>query len=373
MLKTACLLVVAGLSSRMGCFKPMINLDGKPLIAHVIDTFQSQNIQDTVIVTGYRGDEIENFLVKRHIVFIRNERYGETEMLDSIKLGISYLQNKCDRFFVMPADIPLVQQFSIERMCKFMNKKHVDILQPSYKGKCGHPLLLDARCIPHIMQYHGKNGLRGALNNKLFHKEIIALPDPGLLMDADTPKSYAQIETYYNTVDIPSHEHALTILEWRGVGEIIVRHCLAVEKLAFSLALHAQNKGYALDLRLVKSGALLHDIERKSGKGHAQIGSLLLRKMGYPKVAAVVDAHMDLPQDALAKLDERAIVYLADKLIQEDKCIGIEKRFIGAFDKFAQDEQVLKIINRRMEDAKSILKCLELTEKNYTQILLLGK
>ena len=360
--RSAVLLVAAGLSTRMGEFKPLMELGGKPLVDHALDTFQTDGIGEIVIVAGYRYKDLAAHLSGRGVVLLKNEAYANTEMLDSIKIGLSYLQGRCGSFFVMPADIPLVRPYSIEEMLSCMQPQGADGVKPAYRGKSGHPLLLDAGCIPQILGYNGKNGLKGALDQGGYEIINLPLPDPGIVMDADTPEEMAEIQNYFKDMDIPSRELALEILAWREVGEDIINHSLQVAKLAESLGQRARERGFDVNLRLIAAGALLHDIERKRGRDHAQKGSALLCKMGYVKVAAVVGAHMDLPGDALEHIDECAIVYLADKLVSGVKQVALKTRQETALAKFASNDGVLAAIKKRMADARAVMERLGLSD-----------
>lgn len=193
----ALLLVAAGLSSRMGDFKPLLDLGKKPLIERTLDIYREAGIKKTVIVTGYRACELEAQLKDRDIIFIRNERYAETEMFDSVKLGLQALQKKCGLFFFSPADIPAVRPQSIRAILNGMKAAKAAVIQPTYQGEYGHPLLIDASCIPALLQNTGVKGLRGAIESSGFNFRTLELPDPGLLMDADTPEGYAAIKTYF--------------------------------------------------------------------------------------------------------------------------------------------------------------------------------
>lgn len=349
--KTALLLVAAGLSSRMGGFKPLIELGGKPLIDHALDTFCTALISETVIVTGHRHEEIEAHLSGRGIHFIHNENYASTDMFASVKLGLSYLAGRCGRVFILPADIPLVRPFTIEAM--LLCDPEGGAVKPVYRGKSGHPLLLDAALIPCILRYRGENGLKGALEGGGIRK--LSLPDPGILMDADTPENLAAIGRYYRYMDTPSRELALEILAWRKVDKEIVSHCIEVEKLAADLALRALRSGFAIDIRRARASALLHDVERKCGRDHAEKGSDLLQQMGYSKIAAIVGAHMQLPEGALEEMDERAIVYLADKLTCGTRRVSVQSRLERALASFGADEEAARAAKKRMSDARAVM------------------
>lgn len=57
-------LLAAGCGTRMGaltetCPKPLLPVAGRPLIEHIITGFAAADVRDLVIVTGYRGEQIE--------------------------------------------------------------------------------------------------------------------------------------------------------------------------------------------------------------------------------------------------------------------------------------------------------------------------
>ena len=359
---TAVLLAAAGLSSRMGHFKPMAALGDRPLIDHALKTFVTVDIRKTVVVTGYRHDEIKGHLKGRGIDTAVNDRYAVTDMFESVRLGLSRLEGKCSRVFVMPADIPLVRPFSIETMLLCAKQQKSDVIKPSYRGKGGHPVLIDGEMIPYILRYRGEGGLKGALSSAGAKTYTLPLPDPGILMDADTPAHLSAIRRYYRDMDTPSRELALEILACRDVGEEITRHSIEVEKLAVLLARRAQSSGFSLDLPRVEAGALLHDVERRRGRDHAEAGYALLNKMGYDRIADIVGAHMELPAGALEKLDERAIVYLADKLTCGQARVTVQSRLDWAMQRFGGNEEAANAIRKRMADARAIMRRLGLEE-----------
>ena len=87
-----------------------------------------------------------------------------------------------------------------------------------------------------------------------------------------------------------------------------------------------ESNGYIFDQKLIRSGALLHDIARLQ-RHHAKTGGELFLQLGYPEISQIISQHHGLLE---ATLDEAAIVFLADKLIQETQRVTIEKRFAEA-------------------------------------------
>lgn len=60
--------------------KPLVLLGGRPLLAHVLDGLAAAGVLDTVVVVGYRGQQVRAALARRPpggmaVRFVENERY----------------------------------------------------------------------------------------------------------------------------------------------------------------------------------------------------------------------------------------------------------------------------------------------------------
>lgn len=182
-MKYGAVIVAAGMSSRMGIFKPLMKIQGVSMIRHVIHTFQQMGVQEIVVVTGHNAELLEAEVAKCNVTCIRNEAYKTTEMFDSVKIGINYMIDKCDEAFFTPADVPL---FSY-RTGKFLQSySKGDIRIPVCNGRDGHPVLIRQKFLPQILSYQGNCGLRGALEMCGADVSRIDVNDPGVFMDADT-------------------------------------------------------------------------------------------------------------------------------------------------------------------------------------------
>ena len=93
----AALIVAAGMSSRMGDFKPMLNIGSISIAQRVVATFQQAGVDKIVMITGYNATMLERHLSGNGIVFLRNEEYRSTQMFDSVCIGLHYLRDKMQR------------------------------------------------------------------------------------------------------------------------------------------------------------------------------------------------------------------------------------------------------------------------------------
>ncbi len=138
---------------------------------------------------------------------------------------------------------------------------------------------------------------------------------------------------------VPDRDFCLGLLEAAQVPSRVVRHTMAVALEADRLLSALENAGTFLAREPILSAALLHDIARTE-KAHAKQGAEYLDKLGYPDIAALVRTHHDMPPDK--RLDEAALVFLADKLVQEDHPVSLKKRFEGSAKKCITQKQKRK-------------------------------
>lgn len=187
------LILAAGLSSRMGDFKPLMPLHEKTLIENAIDSLLLSGVGQVVVVLGHRGKELETILRSRYIgdsiLTVYNHDYATTDMFTSIRVGLSVMP-PCDAFFLLPGDMPVVAKETFLAVYRAMPQDGTAITFPTLEGYRKHPPLISADLIPEIMAYRGEGGLRGFWQ---LHPDLIktvAVDDIGCWTDLDTFEQY---------------------------------------------------------------------------------------------------------------------------------------------------------------------------------------
>ncbi len=138
--------------------------------------------------------------------------------------------------------------------------------------------------------------------------------------------------------------------------DAVIEHSRKVAELAGQIAHALAAAGAAIDSELVRASGLLHDLAKGQPK-HAETGASLLRGLGMPAVAEIVAAHMEMQFDGT--LDERAIVYLADKLAAGDRLVTLDERFRRKLHRFRKDREALQAAQRRKAVAEQISAAIE--------------
>ena len=187
-------IVAAGMSSRMGDFKPMMNIGSISIAQRIVATLHQAGVERIIVVTGYNAQQLERHLAGNGLIFLRNEAYASTQMFDSAKIGLSYLRDKCDQILFTPVDIPLFTALTVTKLLE----SAAPLACPVCEGKTGHPLLISSSLLDTILSDRGENGLQGAISRCGVTMTQVPVEDPGVLHDADTPEDYQSLLAYHN-------------------------------------------------------------------------------------------------------------------------------------------------------------------------------
>jgi len=194
-MQTAALIVAAGMSKRMGEFKPMLSIGSISIAQRVIATLQQSGVSKIVMVTGYNATALERHLSGNGVIFLRNDHYETTQMFDSVRIGLRYLKGKCDRVLFTPVDVPLFTAHTVRSILD----SGASLACPMCEGKQGHPILIAESLIQEILLDCGEQGLKGAMDRCSEPLVRIDVEDPGTIRDADTPEDYASLVDYHNS------------------------------------------------------------------------------------------------------------------------------------------------------------------------------
>lgn len=176
-------ILAAGIASRMGDFKPLLPMGEESVIQNVVRVLREAGVQQIVVVTGYRKEVLEEHLKNASVMFVHNERFAQTKMFDSVKLGLEALDAACEKILLTPADVPLVKKDTVQALMA----QEGPCVRPLYHGRPGHPLMLDHRIVPALKECSGREGLRGAVEELGLPIQNVEVEDEGTVLDIDTP------------------------------------------------------------------------------------------------------------------------------------------------------------------------------------------
>jgi len=185
-LSVSAILLAAGRSRRMGQPKQIMSINGKPFISHCLDHIFAIGIRDVVVVLGAHRKEVFQAIAGRPTKVIFNWA-RQSEMADSVRLGLSAVDEGASGVLICLSDHPLVVGETYQRLVD-IHRLHPDkILIPTFRKRRGHPVLFPKALIDQV-----GSGLhmRQIIDRNTGEVKDLDADDMGILWDIDTPEDY---------------------------------------------------------------------------------------------------------------------------------------------------------------------------------------
>lgn len=352
--RLAAIVLAAGTSSRMGSLKSTLLLAGTTALERSVASFRDAGIDEVIVVLGHRAQELQPLAERCGARSVYNSSFREG-MFSSLVAGARALPEWARGAFVLPADVPLVRDSTIRQLAAAFANRRNGIIYPVYDRQRGHPPLIARRILKEAAE-----GMPGPLCDLLRQHEQravdVAVADEAIHLDMDTPADFETLVALAARREIPTAGECEALLARQHLPESVVRHSRKVAEATARMADALFRRGLAIRLELARAGALLHDLAKGQPK-HAEAGAAILRDIRMPDVADVVASHTEM--EFCGIIDERAIVYLADKLTSGDKLVTLDDRFRPALDRFRGKADALAAARRRKAVAEQIARAIE--------------
>jgi len=375
----------------MGTSKSLLPLGTGRVIERVVAGASRAGIGDIVVVTGHEPDEVAAALAALPVRRAHNAGY-DAGMFSSVQTGVRALRDDVKAFFILPVDYPLVSTAVLRALLHSAAGNPKGILHPTCCGLRGHPPLLAGRYRNTIVDAGTSENLRTLLERHPQDEAEVELEDATILMDMDTMEDYHRIVRFAAFLDAApgaetgaapagraeagarakapaglagtatpadggalSSEDALFLLSLLRMPDPVVRHCKAVAIVGEALARALAPRVPTLGVELVRTACLVHDLARTQPK-HAAVGQRVLCNLGLTRLGEIVGAHMVLPPAQLdaPQVTEEQLVYLADKLVIDDRLAGLDEKKDRALRGRTHDPAALEGARNRMLIAEGI-------------------
>jgi molybdenum cofactor cytidylyltransferase len=189
--RIAAVILAAGMSRRMGSPKGLLGLGGRTVVERIVISAAGAEASPLVVVTGHAPERIRDGLwAYPEVTFAHNPNYEIGGMLSSVQSGVAAILNRCDAFFLMLLDQPLVQPATLRFMAAHRKGSGSRIVMPAFKGEHGHPLLIDASYAAEILAIGIDATLHTFVQKHRGEIDVLEVEDPGVVTDLDTPEDY---------------------------------------------------------------------------------------------------------------------------------------------------------------------------------------
>ena len=196
--KVYALIPAGGKSTRMGRTKLALPLDDRAVLEHVILALHRGGVANVVVVVGPHVPELIPLAeaAGAHVCLLPRET---PDMRATIEAGLRWLEEHfqprpTDSWLLVPGDHPTLDADLVQQLLHTREQQSAcSIVLPTYRGKRGHPTLIDWQHVAGIRAQPPDEGINRYLRG--CQAETLELPvsASAILDDLDTPEDYERL------------------------------------------------------------------------------------------------------------------------------------------------------------------------------------
>ena len=193
-----CIILAAGLSSRMLAFKPLLLYNNITFLENIINKVITY-IDKIIVVTGFNSINIEQIIKSKYdgkqVYTVYNKNYNSS-MYYSLLKGIEQITNNNFALYHF-IDQPTIPADFYPAFLSQIDKNDY-IIQPTFNNKKGHPLLFSFNFCKHLLISDVNSNLKIEMQKFENLKKYWNCEFKEILKDYDTLEDYKVIEENNN-------------------------------------------------------------------------------------------------------------------------------------------------------------------------------
>jgi molybdenum cofactor cytidylyltransferase len=190
--RIAAVVLAAGRASRMGSNKLVAELDGEPIVRRTVRAVLGSRARPVIVVTGHDAEAVRGALAGLAVQLVHNPEFAEG-MSTSLRVGLD-AAGPVDAALICLGDMPRLRASHFDAVIDAAGAGDpADILVPTHDRKRGNPVLWPRRYFAEISELSGDVGARSLLERHADHVRLVAIDDPAILVDVDTPAALAEL------------------------------------------------------------------------------------------------------------------------------------------------------------------------------------
>jgi molybdenum cofactor cytidylyltransferase len=188
----AAVVLAAGRASRMGSNKLVAELDGEPIVRRTVRAVLGSRARPVIVVTGHEAEAVRAALAGLDVRFVHNPDFAGG-MSTSLRAGIA-AAGTADAALICLGDMPRLEAEHLDDVIgAFRSGDPDEIVVPTHERKRGNPVLWPRRYFAEIAELSGDVGARALIDRHADRVRLIAIDDPAILVDVDTPAALAEL------------------------------------------------------------------------------------------------------------------------------------------------------------------------------------
>jgi len=174
------IILAAGMSSRFNGVKQLADIGGKRLTYHVTEQALASELNDVVLVLGYKYDEVLSSLggliENRKLSIIRNKNYTDG-LSSSIIAGLESVLSRSDAVMIMLGDQPNISTEILNTLVRAYRHSHARLCLPMIEHennlRPGNPVIFNERLFPELLLIQGDLGGRQVVSKNFGFAKLV--------------------------------------------------------------------------------------------------------------------------------------------------------------------------------------------------------
>jgi len=193
---TAGIVLAAGMSTRLGRPKQLVEVGGKTLLARVVAAALESELSEVVLVLGHEAGKVQAALgslgCHEQLRIVVNERY-EDGMAGSLQAGLMPVKEHYPAVMFLLGDQPLIDAGAINFLLSHFWSSDKDICVPVQGKRRGNPTCFSCRCYDQILGTRGDTGAREIIRRNPDDVLLVEIGNPSFFLDVDCAEDLEQL------------------------------------------------------------------------------------------------------------------------------------------------------------------------------------
>lgn len=179
--------LAAGASTRFGATKQLAELDGRPLVAHVVATARAAGLDPVLVVVGHDAERVA--AATAGAVVVPNGAAASGQATSLAAAVTAAMATDASVLVVLLADEPGVSGAAVDAVVA-AHGDGATVARAVYDDRPGHPVAFDRSVWPQLLEAIGDRGAQQLFDRLPVTPVRVAGPAP---TDVDTPRDLAEL------------------------------------------------------------------------------------------------------------------------------------------------------------------------------------
>jgi molybdenum cofactor cytidylyltransferase len=185
------IVLAGGRSARLGTPKQLLELDGRPLLQHVVDAAEEGGLDEVIVVLGHEAERISAALrLPPRARTVVNPSFSEGQST-SLRAGLGATDPASTAAVVLLGDQPRLTGPMVRKLVAGFHRDNRPIARAVFGGVAGHPVVLARSEWAILDDLRGDVGARALIDGSEKVNLVDMGPEP--LEDIDTWEQYEQM------------------------------------------------------------------------------------------------------------------------------------------------------------------------------------